>query len=708
VDYFFNTAAPLDPEDRADLIAPTGELLDPGLTPISGSSEGYTFTVSYSDDWKMDGATLDDSDIRVTGPNGVEQLATLVRVYGEQNQTAKNATYQITPPGGTWDVGDSGSYTVSIEPDAVSDTEGNFIPSGNLGNLTIDLVGDPITENIVFPAEAGVVDVTDYGAIPSDGIDDTVAIQQALNENASQNQIIYLPNGIYNVSATLEYANTQKRNILQGQSRDGTIIKLQNDLDFNQPVIKTGDPPAQRFRNSIRDVTVDVGSGNPDAIGINFMANNQGTLDNVQIVSRDGQGAIGLNLAPDENGPLLVKDVEVVGFDVGIRTFNPTASQTLEGIKLVNQNLYGWQNYNQAVFVRDLESINAVPVIWNQPDGASDFTLLDGTLTGIGAAAQEPAIHNQKTMYVQNLNTSGYELAILQDDQGRGNPSQPDGYVEEWMARDGFATLFNAPESAFELPVFETPEVPWDNLSDWVSPQSTPNDGLDDTAAIQAAIDSGASTVYLPNGVWDLNGTVELRNNVQRLVGTEATLTGNGTIKVVEGNSDTIFIDRLEAGSISLVQDSTRTMVMSNLIIDEYFNTAQGTGDLYIQDVSGGPWTFTNQNVWARQINPETVETPRIKNDDSNLWIFGYKTEDEGTLIETVNGGKTELYGAYILNGTFGEVPAFINNESSLSYVSASFRSFDGDPIPIGVEETQNLETLQTENFPAYYTSTSF
>lgn len=275
-------------------------------------------------------------------------------------------------------------------------------------------------------------------------------------------------------------------------------------------------------------------------------------------------------------------------------------------------------------------------------------------------------------------------------------------------ARDGFATLFNAPESAFELPVFETPEVPWDNLSDWVSPQSTPNDGLDDTAAIQAAIDSGASTVYLPNGVWDLNGTVELRNNVQRLVGTEATLTGNGTIKVVEGNSDTIFIDRLEAGSISLVQDSTRTMVMSNLIIDEYFNTAQGTGDLYIQDVSGGPWTFTNQNVWARQINPETVETPRIKNDDSNLWIFGYKTEDEGTLIETVNGGKTELYGAYILNGTFGEVPAFINNESSLSYVSASFRSFDGDPIPIGVEETQNLETLQTENFPAYYTSTSF
>ena len=709
VDYFFNTADPIILEDVNDEIAPTAALLAPDLPPIQGSNDPYAFTVSYTDTGVIKRSTLDDNDIRVTGPAGFDQSASLVQVYNNSDGLPTGAIYSIIAPGGTWDSAEEGEYAVIIQDNQVSDERDNFLAGGTLGSFNLNL--NPVNagvENIVFPYDAGVIDVTDYGAIPSDGIDDTVAIQQALDENASQNQIIYLPNGIYNVSATLEYANTQKRNILQGQSRDGTIIKLQNDLDFNQPVIKTGDPPAQRFRNSIRDVTVDVGSGNPDAIGINFMANNQGTLDNVQIVSRDGQGAIGLNLAPDENGPLLVKDVEVVGFDVGIRTFNPTASQTLERIKLVNQNLYGWQNYNQAIFVRDLESINAVPVIWNQPDGASDFTLLDGTLTGIGAAAQEPAIHNQKTMYVQNLNTSGYNLAILQDDQGRGNPSQPDGYVEEWMARDGFATLFNAPESAFELPVFETPEVPWDNLSDWVSPQSTSNDGLDDTSAIQAAVDSGASTVYLPNGVWDLNGTVELRNNVQRLVGTEARVVGGGTIKVAEGNPDTVFIDRLDAGSISFVQNSTRTMVMSNLIIDNYFNTTQGTGDLYIQDVSGGPWTFTNQNVWARQINPETFENPRIKNDDSNLWIFGYKTEDEGTLIETVNGGKTELFGAYILNGTFGEIPAFINNESSLSYVSASFRSFNGDPIPIGVEETHNLETVQTEGFPAYYTSTYF
>ncbi|MFO7030954.1 adhesin, partial [Limnospira fusiformis CCALA 023] len=710
VDYFFNTAAPIIPEDTPDLLPPTAALLAPDLTPILGSDTGYAFTVSYSDDWEIQESTLDDADIRVIGPLGVQQLASLVRVYGEDNGNTRNATYQIAPSGGVWDVSDGGTYTVIMEPNAVSDVVGNFVPTATLGSFTIDF-GANTTQNIVFPADAGVVDVRDYGAIPNDGIDDTAAIQQAINENAGQNRIIYFPNGVYDVSGQITYPGSQKRNILQGESRDRTIIRLQDNLGFDTAVIDTGNPPAQRFRNSIRDLTVDVGQGNPDAIAINFIANNQGTLNNVRIVSRDGQGAIGLDLATDENGPLLVKDVEVVGFDVGIRTWNPTATQTLEGVKLVNQNVYGWQNFNQTLFVRDLESTNAVPVIWNMPNGSSDFTIMDANLTGVGAAATQPAIYNQKGMYVNNINTSGYQLAIRQDDNGRGNLSQPDGYVAEWMAHGGFNTLFDAPNQAFELEVLPTPLVPWDDLSVWVSPLAfggLPNDGIDDTLAIQAAIDSGASTVYLPNGVWNIGGNLQLRNNLQRFIGTEATILGSGTITVADGSADVVSVERFEAPNITFIQDSDRTMVMSNMIINQYFNTSQGTGDLYIEDISGGPWSFTNQNVWARQINPENIHSPRIKNDGGNLWILGYKTEDEGTLVETVNGGKTEVLGAYILHGEFGDIPVFINNESSLSYVAASFRTFKGEPLPaVGVEEIQNLETRRTVGLPGYYSSTS-
>ncbi|GEM_PF-1187570 len=591
-------------------------------------------------------------------------------------------------------------------------TGGSTLGSQDTATLVVvenDIPLPESSQNVVFPNDAGVVDVRDYGAIPDDGVDDTAAIQAALDDHPSGNHIIYFSNGVYNISDQLTFADTQKRNILQGQNRDETILKLEDNLDFDQSVIFTGTPPAQRFRNSIRNLTVDIGSGNPEATGISFMANNQGTLSDVKIVSADGQGNIGLDLAPDENGPLLVSNVHIIGFDVGIRTLNPTASQTLENVRLEGQNQYGWTNFNQSVYVRNLQSINEVTAVWNQPDGGSEFTLLDANLLGVGEAAGEPGIWNQKGMYVRNVETAGYDLAILQDDKGRGNESQPDGLVAEWIARGEFASLFETPGTMLNLPVVETPDVPWDDLADWASPLEfggTPDDGIDDTDAIQAAIDSGASTVYLPNGVWNLDGTVELRGNVQRFLGTEADLQSSnltGSIRLADGTPSTVVVERLDAGSITFVHDSDRTMVLAHSIINAYENTAPGTGDLFVEDVSGGPWTLTNQDVWMRQINPETTSSPRILNDGGNLWILGYKTEDEGIIVETTNGGQTELIGAFLLNGDFGNIPAFVNNESSLSLVSTSYRSFSGDSVTIGVEETRDGVTRTLDGLPAYY-----
>jgi hypothetical protein len=601
----------------------------------------------------------------------------------------------------------------TVQLSLTAPTGGSTLGSQDTATLVIaenDIPLPASSENVVFPSDAGVVDVRDYGAIPDDGVDDTAAIQAALDDHPSGNHIIYLSNGVYNISDQLTFAGSQKRNILQGQNRDQTIIKLDDNLGFTGSVIFTGTPPAQRFRNSIRNFTVDIGSGNPGATGISFMANNQGTLSDVKIVSSDGQGDIGLDLAPDENGPLLVNNVHIIGFDVGIRTLNPTASQTLENVRLEAQNEYGWTNFNQTVYVRNLQSINEVSAVWNQPDGASDFTLVGAELIGVGEAAAVPGIWNQKGMYAANVETSGYDLAILQDDKGRGNDSQSDGLVTEWIARGEFQSLFPPTGTMLNLPVSETPDVPWDALSDWASPLDfggTPDDGVDDTDAIQAAIDSGASTVYLPNGVWNLDGTVELRGNVQRFLGTEADLQSSnqtGTIRLTDGTPSTVVVERLDAGSITFVHDSDRTLVMSSSIINAYENTSQGTGDLFVEDISGGPWTITNQDVWMRQINPETISSPRILNNGGNLWIFGYKTEDEGVIVETTNGGQTELIGAFLLNGDFGSIPAFINNESSLSFVSASYRSFNGDEVTVGVEETRGGVTRTIDGLPPYYT----
>ena len=91
-------------------------------------------------------------------------------------------------------------------------------------------------ENLVFPPDAGVIDVTKppYGAKGDGQTDDTQAIQQALNDHPNQGAIIYLPHGTYRIAATLKWPHgsrggmEEKNTILQGQSRDGTIIRLKD------------------------------------------------------------------------------------------------------------------------------------------------------------------------------------------------------------------------------------------------------------------------------------------------------------------------------------------------------------------------------------------------------------------------------------------------------------------------------------------------
>ena len=122
-------------------------------------------------------------------------------------------------------------------------------------------LGRPLAgaENIVYPADAGVVDVTKtpYSAKGNGRTDDTAAIQKALDDHPSQGAIIYLPNGVYLVSATLRWPHggnpggEEKETVLQGQSRAGTVIQLRDacpgfgSARHPKAPLNTGKAPAQ-------------------------------------------------------------------------------------------------------------------------------------------------------------------------------------------------------------------------------------------------------------------------------------------------------------------------------------------------------------------------------------------------------------------------------------------------------------------------------
>ncbi|MEM7553097.1 MAG: PA14 domain-containing protein [Cyanobacteria bacterium P01_A01_bin.84] len=118
--------------------APISSLSATDLTATDEAS--YTFTVTYSDDTAIDISTLDSNDIRITGVNGFSQLAEFIS-ESPGTDNSRIATYRVNAPGENWLANDNGSYTVSLEPDQVSDTSGNFSPSGILGDFLINIPG---------------------------------------------------------------------------------------------------------------------------------------------------------------------------------------------------------------------------------------------------------------------------------------------------------------------------------------------------------------------------------------------------------------------------------------------------------------------------------------------------------------------------------------------------------------------------------------
>jgi Pectate lyase superfamily protein len=574
-------------------------------------------------------------------------------------------------------------------------------------------------EDIVFPSDAGVVDVTKapYFAKGDGRTDDTEAIQQALLEHGHSNTVIYLPNGTYLVSSSLEWPGdkddelAQRATILQGQSRAGTVIRL---VDYAPgfgstgrplPLLWTGAGRPYHMRNAVRNLTLRTGTGNPGAIGLQFAANKQGCVRDVTIVSETRAGLVGLDLTQLEHqGPCLIQRVRVEGFDVGVSTANSVQSVTLEDVELVGQVAAAFRNRGQVVTLRHLRSTNNVVAVQNSDD-TGFVTLLDASLQGLPAKRPGPAVLNRGLFFARQISTPGYTNAIENRTGYVDGALGPD--VREFVSHPIF-NIFPAPQYALYLKAEETPEIPWDPLGTWDSPRAhggKGDDALDDSAAIQAAIDSGASTVYLPNGVWTIRNQIELRKNVRRLIGCEARLVievpaGLAAFKLVDGPAPVVIVERVEvqpAQRLFVEQASGRTLVLSSC---EGASLAwTGKGDVFLEDVSSRlPWTIpAGRRLWARQWCVECLGT-KIINDGGQLWVLGLKTELPGTLIDTSAGGKTELLGGLCYSsGGWKADPMFRITDASATF-SMTETSLSANPFQIIVSETRKGVTRNLSN----------
>ncbi len=741
--------------------APGGRFLSAGTLLFNGTADGTA-------PWTVDGGNLGGTgslnssvSVGATRPstitpgdpataNGLGTLAVTGNVTFAENSTL---VVQIGAPGtsdrltltGAISIGARTGLWVKVAPGATpagtytllthgGARTGRFVlldaPAGTTmddsipGEIRVVISAPPAAENIVFPGSAEIVDVTQapYNAIPNDGLDDTTAIQTALDAFPNGRRIIYLPNGIYDVSDTLNWPagipgwTDYKHTILQGQSRDGAVLRLKNNAPlFQNPaarraVIFTGPAPAQRFGIMIRNLTVNTGTGNPGASGVQLNANNFGGMRMVRIVSGDGQGVIGLDFFfTAEIGPLFVQDVEIEGFDYGLRSGDAINGLVLERITVRGQNVAGINPSGQVCSIRGFKSVNAVPAViaGTNPFGGLDTggacTLLDAQLIGLPGTENLNAITTSAFFYGRNIVSTGYTRVLTRPTLA-GNANVEGSSIEEYQSHPSLS-LFTSPARSLQLPIEDPPTIPLDASADWANVRSfgaVGNGSTDDTAAFQAAIDSGKPTVFIPpDGYFIIHGDVLLRGNVRRFTGTHANLGGSGRLVVVEGTAPAVIIER--SGFPAILHQAARTLIVSSSEVAGITSTS--AGKLFIEDVVTDRVDLQNprQRVWARQLNTENGSATNVINAGATLWVLGYKTERGQVKIETRVGGFTELLGAHIYSTDGAKTtPLFTIDDASASFACVAESNFSGTNYTEWVREKRGstTNTLQDSGVP--------
>ena len=179
----------LTPNSGADTNPPVALLAANNITNLQYS--GQFFQITFSDDTAVLGASITTNCVRVSGPNGFNQIATLYpysilppyQLLSTASAIKLAANFYVTNGSLPWNGTNNGVYSVAIEPNTVSDTNGNFMPAASIGTFTVTTETKPVVSiapppsflvTMAVPTTFTLVGLSSFPYLPGDVFNFTI------------------------------------------------------------------------------------------------------------------------------------------------------------------------------------------------------------------------------------------------------------------------------------------------------------------------------------------------------------------------------------------------------------------------------------------------------------------------------------------------------------------------------------------------------